>query len=284
MRTACRSNRNPSWRTATSSSSARAPATSTPVGPPPTTTKVSSPSSTVAGVLVCCLEAAEDVVAQAAGVGQRVERKAVLGRPRDAEEVGRGAAGHDERVEGEAVSPSPGWHPAAVPVDPGHRGEVEADVVGLAEDGPDRIGHVARLEPGRGHLVQERLEGVEVALVDDGHVDRLTDEGPGGGQAGEARADDHHAVHRPMLAQPSRGSRLLGRTSGRRSQCRRLPGSVTPARYPGPRAEWCPLRRSHHGNRTRARSPGRSRIRGGRRLVGPRLADGRVSGGRGAAG
>ena len=146
------------------------------------------------------LQAAQDVVAQAAGVGEGVEGEAVLRRPRDAEELGRRPAGHDERVEGERAVVGQ-EHLPAVPVDTCHRRHPEAHVVSLPEDHPDRIGHVARLQAGGRHLVEEGLERVEVALVDDGDLDVLADQGPGRRQAAESGSHHHYPVHPPMVAQ-----------------------------------------------------------------------------------
>ena len=78
-----------------------APAVSTPVAPPPTTTKVGAPPSIVLGMGVGRLQAAEDVVAQPAGVAQGVEGSGVLGGAGDAEEAGRGPGPHDQMVVGE---------------------------------------------------------------------------------------------------------------------------------------------------------------------------------------
>ncbi len=141
------------------------------------------------------------------GVGQRVEREAVLGSTGNAEEAGRRAAGHDHRVEGQLVA-SPEEHLTAVPVDAGHRREAEGHVVGLPEDHPDRIGDVTGFEPGGRDLVEQGLEGVEVALVDDGDLDRCADEVAGRGQAREPGPHHDDAVHRAIVAQ--RAGRPLG--------------------------------------------------------------------------
>ena len=90
---------------------------------------------------------------------------------------------------------------SVLPIDTGDGGHAEGHVVGLTEDHPDRIGHIARFEAGRGHLVQQRLKGMEVALVDDGDLDLLADEGPGGRQPGKAGPDDDDPVHPSMVAQ-----------------------------------------------------------------------------------
>ena len=63
---------------------------------------------------------------------------------------------------------------------------------GLAHQLAQGRGHVAlRHQPG-GHLVQQRLEQVEVALVDQGDPHRLIDQGVAGLEPGEAAAHDHH--------------------------------------------------------------------------------------------
>ena len=68
---------------------------------------------------------------------------------------------------------------------------LEADV-GLAVEEPAHdVGHVGGAEPGRGHLVQERLEGVEVVLVDQGHLDRRALQAPGDLEPTEPGAHHH---------------------------------------------------------------------------------------------
>ena len=61
---------------------------------------------------------------------------------------------------------------AAVEVDARHAGQPDGDVGLAPEDAAHRVGDVAASRPGRGHLVQQRLEGVEVVAVDQGDVDR----------------------------------------------------------------------------------------------------------------
>ena len=65
------------------------------------------------------------------------------------------------------------------------------------------LGDVVAVEAGRGHLVQQGLEGVEVVGVDEGDVDGDAGQGPGGAQAPEAGSDDDDAMavgHAPRLA------------------------------------------------------------------------------------
>ena len=68
-----------------------------------------------------------------------------------------------------------------------------AEVGGAHAGGPGDRGrrHHLRACVG-GHLVQQRLEQVEIALVDQGHPHGLVDQGVAGLQAGKATTDDHH--------------------------------------------------------------------------------------------
>ena len=70
---------------------------------------------------------------------------------------------------------------------------MDADIFLLVEEIPDRVPNRRLLEqPGR-HLVQQRLEGVVVVLVDDHDVDVALAELLGGADAGEAAAQDEDA-------------------------------------------------------------------------------------------
>src|SRR5687768_5904175 len=64
-------------------------------------------------------------------------------------------------------------HEFLLEVDPGDLRNPETDARGPAKDGPHRIGYVARIEEGAGHLVQERGEEVVVIAVDEQDVYRL---------------------------------------------------------------------------------------------------------------
>ena len=127
------------------------------------------------------LEPLQHVVPQADGVGQVVEGEAVLVDALDAERVGGGAGGHDQVVEGEVVDL------VVLPLDVEQRRSQSTPVtvawrnthVGLpAEDPAHRIGDVGGVQAGRGHLVQQRLEGVEVVPVDQRDVDRSVASAP----------------------------------------------------------------------------------------------------------
>ena len=81
-------------------------------------------------------------------------------------------------------------------------GEVEADdlvhedagVALAAEQGAERRGDVGRRQAAGRHLVEQRLEQVEVAPVDERDFDRDLAQRLGGVKAAEAAADDDDAV------------------------------------------------------------------------------------------
>ena len=79
----------------------------------------------------------------------------------------------------------------AVPVDAGDAALPEPHVGLAVEQAPHDVGHVGGAQPGGGHLVQERLEGVEVVLVDEGDLDRRALQAPGDLEPAEPGADHH---------------------------------------------------------------------------------------------
>ena len=81
-----------------------------------------------------------------------------------------------------------------------------------AEDRADRPGDVGRRQGRRRHLVEQRLEQVVVAPVDDDHVGRRAGQRPGRGEAAEAGADDDDARARACMC--SRHLDLLRPTIG----------------------------------------------------------------------
>ena len=88
----------------------------------------------------------------------------------------------------------------------------EGDLVTMAptDDPADRVGDVGRREARRGHLVQQRLERVEVVAVHQRDVEVFASEGASGGQPAEPRSDDHHprSLHGAHLSRL--GSARLG--------------------------------------------------------------------------
>ena len=88
-------------------------------------------------------------------------------------------------------------------VDPIDFAQHEADRTVPTEDAPNREADVVGVETRRGHLVQQRLERVEVVGVDQGHVDLGLRQTLGGADATESGSDDddmranhHHERYR----------------------------------------------------------------------------------------
>jgi hypothetical protein len=67
-------------------------------------------------------------------------------------------------------------------------------VLALAYDVPDRRRDLPGGKQARCHLIQQGLEQVVVPPVDQGDIDRLAPQPPGGGQATEPSANDHDAM------------------------------------------------------------------------------------------
>ncbi len=108
-------------------------------------------------------------------------------------------------------------------VDALHLREDDLDVFLVAEDFAQRPGDVGGREAGRGHLIEQRLEEVVVAAVDERHVHLLALELLDGFQPAEAAADDDDA--RAAGARPARRASVRGGLSGWAAAGRRA-GSV----------------------------------------------------------
>ena len=104
-------------------------------------------------------------------------------------EVGAlGAGGDDEVIEGH---PAVGQHDLlAVEIDTRRLTEENRGVSLLAQDRPDRVCDLRRRERRGRHLVEQRLEEMEVALVDEGNANRRPAECLGGIESREATAED----------------------------------------------------------------------------------------------
>ena len=70
----------------------------------------------------------------------------------------------------------------------------------LAGDRPERVGDVGGGQPGRGHLVEQRLEGAVRMPVDQGHVGARPRQRVHRRQPGEAGPDDHVPARRRPFA------------------------------------------------------------------------------------
>ena len=106
-------------------------------------------------------------------------------------------------------------------VDAGHPAQDHPHAWRLAQDGADGLGDLRRRQAGRGHLVEQRLEEMVVAPVDDGDVGIGAGEAVCSAQAAETGADDDdvRAGHR--------GHYTGRRDSRRTSQRVRGPNSVS---------------------------------------------------------
>ena len=71
-------------------------------------------------------------------------------------------------------------------------GEQHAQARLLAQDPADRRGDVARRQPGRRHLIQQRLKDVMVVAIDDRHLAGDVAEAPRRGEPGKPAANDDH--------------------------------------------------------------------------------------------
>ena len=132
-------------------------------------------------------------------------------------------------------------------VDVGNRAEDGSRIGLTAENAADRAGDIGRRQARRGDLVEERLEKMIVAAIDDGDVRRAAAERPRRAQAAKSGAENDDA--RP----PVRG--LVGPTAGiickfglcwQRIGCfegvqvhASLQGGTFPRRYMGMAAAMC---------------------------------------------
>ena len=99
----------------------------------------------------------------------------------------------------------PRQHLVPAGVDAGHLGQDAFNVPVPAQHVPQRRGDLALgQDPGRA-LVQQGLEQVVLAPVDEGDLDRGTAQGPGGEQPGESAADDHHTALAMLVAHEASG-------------------------------------------------------------------------------
>ena len=142
-----------------------------------------------ARILVRRLPALEHVFLEAYGIRQGVHREGVLGCALGPEEGHLRAKPEDEVVEGQWLHllelNLPGRE-----VDRRHRRLVDGRVVLTAHEIAQRVSDRTRLEQARGELIQERLEGVVVVLVDEHDVRRGVLQLVRSANAGEASAED----------------------------------------------------------------------------------------------
>ena len=85
-------------------------------------------------------------------------------------------------------------HPAGRQVEAGDLRHEDANVAAPPEDGAQRVADLPRRESTGRHLIGQRLEEVEVAAVDQRHVDRSAADLERRLEAAEAAADHDDAV------------------------------------------------------------------------------------------
>jgi hypothetical protein len=134
----------------------------------------------------------QDMVLQADRVGERVQRKGMFLRSLDTEEVDLGAEPEDEVVVGQGLELTE-TDLARVEIDRRDRVLVNARVRLLVDEVANRVADCRLLDQPRRHLVQERLEGVVIVLVDEDDLDVALLELLRGADAREAAADDQDA-------------------------------------------------------------------------------------------
>ena len=143
-------------------------------------------------VLVRGFPSREDVLLEAHRIGERVHRERVLGGTGGSEEVDLGAEREHEVVVGQRRHLGE-LDLALVQVDPGDGVQVDTDVRLLVEEVAQRMSDRRPLEQGGRDLVEERLEGVVVVLVDQHDVDVGLLQRLRGAEPGEASAEDQDA-------------------------------------------------------------------------------------------
>ncbi len=138
--------------------------------------------------LLGLLEGGEDAAAYAGGVVDLLQ-PGCRAFPVVVTEVGMPRAGRDDElvVGNTAVLDQ---DDAPLLVDAVHLAQHDAHVGRVAQDGADRRSDLGRRQAGRRHLVEQRLEEVVVAPVDDRDVRIGAGEPQRGAEAAKARADN----------------------------------------------------------------------------------------------
>ena len=176
------------------------PASSQPVGPAPTTTMVSHSACSVGvGRGLGHLERAEDAPADLHRIVDGLHPRGVQGELVVAEVRLAGAAGHDQAVVGDlhrGVRRTGGHDDPPLEVEAGDLHELDPHVLGPAQDVSQRWGDLTGRQDPRRHLVQQRLEQVVVAAIEQRHVDGKVGQEPACGEPAEPATDHDDAVPR----------------------------------------------------------------------------------------
>ena len=170
------------------------PASSTPVGPAPMMTKVRSAARLLRiGLALGALERDQNAPPQRGGVLERFQsRRERL--PFVMAEIGVARAGGEhQRVVRHRVAVVE-QHGMAVGIDSGDCGKQRRHLLASTQQMANRPGDFGRGERGGRDLIEQRLEQMMVAAVDQGDLHRRTGKPEGALQPTETGADDHHAM------------------------------------------------------------------------------------------
>ena len=145
------------------------------------------------GLALGALEGDEDAPPQRGGVLQRLQaRRERL--PFVMAEIGVARAGGEhQRVVGQGIAVIE-QHALARGVDAAHVGKQRRHLLASAQQIADRPGDFRRRQRRGRDLVEQRLEQMMVAAVDQRDLDRRAGKPKGGFQPAETGADDHHAM------------------------------------------------------------------------------------------
>ena len=200
------------------------------------------------GVGVGLLDQLDQPGAQRPGLLDVVERKRMFAGAGRAVEVRLGSGRQDQVVAGEGLAVGGRDRPAGE-IDVRDLGAVDPDGRVALEDASQRAGDVGRGQLRRRHLVEERLELVEVVAVDDRHGQAVLGQLLGAADTGEPATDDDdgrlrlvHAVHLPTR-HPQRHHPLWMITGSKPDHPERMMrgrarlATIDPALGPGGRAE-----------------------------------------------
>ncbi len=139
------------------------------------------------------LEPADQVRPESHCVSGGLQREGVIGHAGYPEVLGDRSGRDDQRVVGQRFA-TIDHDPTSDQIETGDRGHTHGHIGLATNDPPHRVGDVVGMEARRRHLVQERLERVVVAGIDEGDGDPAIGQTSGHPQPAEPGADHHDPV------------------------------------------------------------------------------------------